>query len=633
MYTNVNFLPQEVAPLLLLCLQASICSEQRAELLQLLFWMSKRPDSKQRAAIVTTLLLLMVNRNTSVFTDGVGSVGSSSHRTSGEDESEQDINSVLTDDLGNDHLGPGNLTDEVKGKSQELGRVALPAGVNTEEVPECNLDVDTEDDDANLTGEEVLPFCRQLVESKFPEQRLLGVECIVVLTLQSIAHLDSPAPRSIPPECLVDILLQCLEEEKALDVREAMLSCLALLLCLPLNENRIVSISEAFSICLEEHGWCVQENSSNEQIANNSSLSNKFLSNDPNVCTNTGGISLLHMALGQKHYDSNNKTITIDVLLSTLLERLKNYMCSCENICEGSSEDAKNHVLYKIPAEDLLRVASLVKAIDKLLPYLLASMMSTAPSPERSEKLSFPTSVKWIIEKLEQIIGDDHEYADYCSLRRTLVQEWFKSWPLFDYLTKELMPFLVNTLAHFDASESEVVQAFIHLFHDWAVCLGDTATAIHICPLFHQQLSMAESDLERIRDGSTSLTRAPLVVFTFSILGSQYHHHQMLLLESSGQVNSSSAYLANNNDPTTASSPLQEFLTRHISIVCLCGGSLTAVEHSMTALLSALPLTREPVLAVLWACLVNKSATVRAASAGLWTIAAGEHRVLHACTL
>ena len=68
---------------------------------------------------------------------------------------------------------------------------------------------------------------------------------------------------------------------------------------------------------------------------------------------------------------------------------------------------------------------------------------------------------------------------------------------------------------------------------------------------------------------------------------------------------------------------VQEFLSRHVSIVCLCGGSLSAVQYSLSSLMSSLPATQGAVLGVLWACLVNKSPLVRTATSQLWSLVAG----------
>lgn len=571
---------QELAPLLLLCLENSSTAAERSELMQMLLWLSKRPDGKQRAAVATTLLLLMV---------GTMSAGEQ------EDAQGNDVSCDPVFGADADITSEANIT---LGERVDLDdRQRSPS--------ECNEEIDSDESvsDANLTGEEILPICRQLVESKFFEQRLLGVHCIVVLTLHSIINLDNPPPRSIPPECLVDILVQCLEEEKTVDVRESMLSCLALLLCLPLSANRVVSITEAFVSGLEEHGWPSRD-------ASNLARKSLFQYGSTGVDVHTRGLILLHMALGQTHYSNDS----IQELFDVLQYRFTEYSCqSCQpRAVDPAAQNENHHQLCLLNEEDNLRITSIVKAIDQLLPYLLASLVKSAPDVENVTSVVDSVnsdSVRWMLEKLSQVVDNDSS-ALYFKLKTTLSQEWFKSWPLFDYLTNQLLPFLVSTLVHFEASNSSIVQAFIHLFHDWATCLGDTATVTHISPLFHKILSVAESDLEKIREGSTSLTRAPLVVFTFSILGSQ---HKQQSGSSSGS-----------NDPTSHVSPLQEFLTRHVSIVCLCGGSLVAIEHSITSLLTALPLTQDAVLAVLWACLVNKSSLVRAASAQLWTIAAGE---------
>ena len=396
---------------------------------------------------------------------------------------------------------------------------------------------------------------------------------------------------------LIETLCNCLRDESDGDVSELLYCCAALVMCLsPASDTAMPFLELLMEGCpfdrwQKSFSSCKSSNSSHSllkcHIGKNATSS---------INIEESGLVLLFISLCQSYHERHHITDLIELF------RLKLSSVTCSE-CESVDGTSVTHSFTRVDETDHSKVAFLISAIDKTLPFLLLDLTNTMQvNHSRTTDCDLlPSEVQWVMRSLENICDSQSLETQFCALREHLTQEWFKSWKTFDYLTKVLMPFLTSHLVHFEADDSLVVQTNINLFYDWTQCLGVGATNVHICPLFHSLLSMSDSDLEQVKSGSTALTRASFIIFTVTILGTQHHSNPT------------------DKDPIP---PLQDFLTRHISIISLCGGSLSSVVKSVSSLLASFPHTLETVLAVLWACLVNKSTAVRSATSQLWTLVA-----------
>ena len=424
------------------------------------------------------------------------------------------------------------------------------------------------------------PHCSALLGSKHCEQRALAASLIIVMVL-TCEDLET---------CLWEDLVNATKSERDEEVADLLCSSLALVVVMNNSCSRqaLLSYSQVVLGLLEINDTSFQ--------SSGSCNSSKFSINVPKLSSslnvNKTGINLIFAALTQKYFDEG-----------LIIELVEYFRETLDDIISSGDKHSREDKVKK--------VGGLLAVIDKMLPLIVCQLLVTMPDHTQIPDIEeVDEEVNWLIVDMKKVLTSGDIENKYYYLRNLLSQEWFKSWPTFDYLVKSLFPSLVHNLNNFLASDSSVVQASIHLFYNLVLCLGDNATEVHISPLFHKLFSLSDEELSEVRNGTTSLTRAPFVVFTVAILGQQ---HQYKLTH--GTPAHSSA-----QDVITQVSPLQDFLTRHISIVCLSGGSMVAVQHSIHSLVSFLPCTREAVLSVLWACLVSKSDVIRAATGPMWLL-------------
>ncbi|KAB7504718.1 hypothetical protein Anas_03077 [Armadillidium nasatum] len=218
-------------------------------------------------------------------------------------------------------------------------------------------------------------------------------------------------------------------------------------------------------------------------------------------------------------------------------------------------------------------------------------------SRESTAHISSPNILSFI-DELGVLFGSREKAEKNLYLLHSFVaKNKIEEWKELNYVCTVVLPIILESLTLISVTMKNVVVSFISLISRLCSCLGPQAKQEIICPSFLDILQVNEGDIESVRSGNSNITKAPLVVYVVGIL-------------------------SENKLKDEALEDLQQFLSRHISILALSRGSMQSLQLAVLILVERHQCNEE-ILGSLWSCLVHPSSLVRAATAPLWILLVG----------
>lgn len=418
---------------------------------------------------------------------------------------------------------------------------------------------------------ELLPQCWEQLTHKYIERRLL--------VAQSTAALAPYTPPSLRNSLLLSMLLQLLAPggEKDFRVREAALISLSLVVTYLDDCSKLSVLVDTLLHCLENPGSTTD--ASPHMSLNSSQFTGRLLQ----MSLSATDIYLSSLAIWALEENS------INLLLDPLVVKLQQLACHYKQ----NQEPEKNRPVSQQP------MVIIIEAIRKIIPFIMATLINSLPASDDVGHNFAPVASSCIaLEELSVLYGSEEKASlGLNQYQHYVAKEWYKSWEELEYVTKMLIPTLVEVLNTVDATAELTIHAFIKLFTELLQCLGPQITISCVMPIFMKHLSIDDSELEVVSQGNTGLTGSLVVVYTVAVL-------------------------APNQGSSEKQGELEGFLARHISILALCRAQLDSLYITIATLLQH-KRNHDAVLGALWSCVVHKSSMVRACSAGLWGIVVG----------
>lgn len=412
---------------------------------------------------------------------------------------------------------------------------------------------------------ELLPQCWEQLSHKHTERRLL--------VAQSVAVLSPYTPPPLRNSLLLSMLLQLLGSggEKEPIVREAAMSSLSLLISYLDDVEKVPPLVDTLILCLQR----VDRKDESK------------IKKDSNVTLFLSTFSYWTVKAG-----------CFTQLINPLVEHIK--LISHEINAEVKEGNKRNKI------EQLTsNLNSLVKGLSAAMPYIflylfdaLKHVDETSSSSRESTAHISSTNILSFIDELGVLFGSREKAEKNLYLLHSFVaKNKMEEWKELNYVCAVVLPIILESLTLISVTMKNVVVSFISLISRLCSCLGPQAKHEIICPSFLDILQVNEGDIESVRSGNSNITKAPLVVYVVGIL-------------------------SENKLKDEALEDLQQFLSRHISILALSRGSMQSLQLAVLILVERHQCNEE-ILGSLWSCLVHQSSLVRAATAPLWILLVG----------
>ncbi|KAG0422945.1 hypothetical protein HPB47_001231, partial [Ixodes persulcatus] len=401
---------------------------------------------------------------------------------------------------------------------------------------------------------ELLPQCWEQINHKYPERRLLVAE--------SCGYLAPQVASEIRSSLLLSMLQQMLKEEKEEVVRQAAARSLAVLLAYVDDPDKF---SQAVDLALLV---VADEQPEMAEVAQSVLL--------PSVAC---------WALEKGQLES--------ALLTTLMKLLEDHvraldMRSADGVMSLSQAEEQHSV-------------NLVKALGAALPFLLVHVLESGPYVARLNlhdsisPCSLPAdrirpSENPLLEPAT-IVGDDSRTALLVTaFDEHIGQEWFKTWPAFDWLLSKFIPFLTNIATSTKPHSRSTVRALSELLRNFCQLFGRTFTHSKVKPAFSALLPLTDASSVASRE---ALTNATAPIYACGVL---------------------TAFCSE-----TDRRELVGFLKSLLFVVSLCDVSLASIQSTLLEL-GCDRNHQEALLATLWEGVVHASPLVRANAARLFEL-------------
>uniref|UniRef100_A0A224YFP9 Protein phosphatase 2a regulatory subunit a n=1 Tax=Rhipicephalus zambeziensis TaxID=60191 RepID=A0A224YFP9_9ACAR len=404
---------------------------------------------------------------------------------------------------------------------------------------------------------ELLPQCWEQINHKYLERRLLVAE--------SCGYLASQVAPEIRSSLLLSMLQQMLREEKDDVVRERAAHSLAMLLAYVDDQDKF---SQAVDLALLVVA---------DARANMAEVAQAVLL--PSVAA---------WALEIGHLE--------DTLLSTLIKLLEDHI----KALALRSADGPTALTQ---AEEQHSV-HLIKALGALLPFLFVHVVETGPYMSRLNLTDSSWKTVLRDDRLphpQNPLYDTLNISKYASKMPAVVaafdehigQEWYKTWPAFDWLLSKFIPFLTGITAYTEPSSRATVHALSELLLNVCQLFGRTFTQCKVKPAFSALIPLNEAFTEEAKN---MLTSAVGPVYASGVL----------------------AAFSSESD----CKELMAFLKNLLFVVSLCELPLSSVE-SIFIELSMNKNFHEVLLSVLWEGVVHNTALVRSNAGRLFELLVG----------
>lgn len=244
---------------------------------------------------------------------------------------------------------------------------------------------------------------------------------------------------------------------------------------------------------------------------------------------------------------------------------------------------------------------NLVKALGAALPFLLVHVLESGPYVARLNlhdsisPCSLPAdrirpSENPLLEPAT-IVGDDSRTALLVTaFDEHIGQEWFKTWPAFDWLLSKFIPFLTNIATSTKPHSRSTVRALSELLRNFCQLFGRTFTHSKVKPAFSALLPLTDASSVASRE---ALTNATAPIYACGVL---------------------TAFCSE-----TDRRELVGFLKSLLFVVSLCDVSLASIQSTLLEL-GCDRNHQEALLATLWEGVVHASPLVRANAARLFEL-------------
>ena len=131
---------------------------------------------------------------------------------------------------------------------------------------------------------------------------------------------------------------------------------------------------------------------------------------------------------------------------------------------------------------DIIQIIQKIKTLDKVLPFLIATLVKTMPS---SEKIDNPEHV----DELLKMILEGHSDNNLSDLKAIFQNEWYESWKSLEWLKTTWIVNIIESLAKVPGPiDNKVIEAFKELFETHLQYLGNQFIRDHVSPKFQQYL-------------------------------------------------------------------------------------------------------------------------------------------------
>lgn len=404
---------------------------------------------------------------------------------------------------------------------------------------------------------ELLPQCWEQINHKYLERRLLVAE--------SCGYLAPQVASEIRSSLLLSMLQQMLREEKEDVVRESAARSLAVLLAYVDDQDKF---SQAVDLALLV---VTDARASMAELAQTVLL--------PSVAAWALEIGRLE-----------------DTLLSTLMKLLDDHTRALAlRSADGSTALSQSEELHSV---------HLIKALRALLPFLFVRVVETGPYMARLNLTDSASDVTLEDDRLlppQNALLDPLKISSYPANVPAIIvafdehigQEWYKTWPAYDWLLSKFLPFLTGIAVSMEPSSRPTVHALSELLFNFCRVFGHTFTKCKVKPAFSALVPLSEVFSQDVKNTLTSAV---------------------------GPVYSSGILAAFSSDADRKE--LVAFLRNLLFVVSLCELPLSSME-SIILELSMDKSHHEVLLSVLWEGVVHNTALVRSNAGRLFELLVG----------
>lgn len=405
---------------------------------------------------------------------------------------------------------------------------------------------------------ELLPQCWEQINHKYLERRLLVAE--------SCGYLAPQVASEIRSSLLLSMLQQMLKEEKEDAVRESATRSLAVLLAYVDDQDKF---SQAVDLALLVV---------TDARVNMADLAQTVL---------LPSVAAWALEIGRLE----------DTLLATLMKLLDDHTKALAlRSADGSSA---------LSQSEELRSVHLIKALRALLPFLFVRVLETGPYMARLN-LTDGGASNVILENSrllppQNALLDPLKISSYSVNMRAIIeafdehigQEWYKTWPAYDWLLSKFLPFLTGIAASMEPSSRTTVHALSELLFNFCRVFGHTFTKCKVKPAFSALVPLSEVFSQDVKNTLTSAV---------------------------GPVYASGILAAFSSDADRKE--LVAFLRNLLFVVSLSELPLSSME-SVILELSTDKSHHEVLLSVLWEGVVHNTALVRSNAGRLFELLVG----------
>ncbi|XP_015186893.1 PREDICTED: lisH domain and HEAT repeat-containing protein KIAA1468 homolog isoform X1 [Polistes dominula] len=359
------------------------------------------------------------------------------------------------------------LLFNLKKRPQEEERQMIIAGL----VAMANLENEP------IGGEEVLTLCWEQIQHKYPERRLLAVECCSALATFTIV--------SVRNSLTFSMLQQMLLDDKDPSVRASVVKCLALLVTL-------MDIPDKYFQC-EELAFTALNDSSSIVVNTTTSI---FLP------------VLAQWALSLKRFRSH--------LLPRLILKVKNRI----KPINSQNSPVKDNI-------DEERIESLIGALQYLLPHTIVCVADTdivksfiEPSISIELPAEFLSICKCNIINPKLFYDNERHYVG--SLLNTFfLYTWENDlWPELEWFTNKLIIDILEIVKSTEIVQESVINSLLTYIQSLCIGFGKYITQTRIQPIFLSEITELEKQLSTLSmdNKNLSLTLIPAYLIILSTL-------------------------------------------------------------------------------------------------------------------
>ncbi|CAK9833252.1 RAB11-binding protein RELCH, partial [Anthophora retusa] len=331
-------------------------------------------------------------------------------------------------------------------------------------------------EDEPIEGEEVLTICWEQSQHKYPEKRLLAVECCSVLAPYMSVEIRN--------SLMLSMLQQMLLEDKDPAVRASVIKSLALLIALMDDPDKYFQCEELALTALYDTSTTAVEVASSILLP-----------------------ILAQWALSLKRLQTH--------LLPRIISKVKNHLKS------GHSQHSpnKDHI-------DEGRIVSSIGVLQYLLPHMVICIADTDTVRTYIEHgVSSDLPEEFLHLCHSNIVNPKVFYdgdVDVAALLNTFFTYTWKSdsWPELEWFTNKLVLDILEMVKSIDITQETILNALLAYIHSLCLGFGMYITQTRIQPIFEAEVTELEQQLTTLSTDkkNMSLTLIPTYLIILSTL-------------------------------------------------------------------------------------------------------------------